>query len=161
MVELQRHAFTPRRAFHRVQERADPLDVVADVGNQSDIGDVGDFGIVGRPTLVANLEVEDSVFDLQIGEFRAHGWRRFDGDHMFHVQRKRQAEAACAGAHIDPGVAFECQAEQCVKRCVAAATRVGSERAGKRTVVVAAVRLFSDAFGLLSVGTDTLGPILR
>ena len=158
------HAQPVRGVLEGGQERPDGLDVVADMGDERDIGPKGRGTprISGRPASLDDANVLDRVVlgDLrQSLEHRARGIERDDRPAR-PVERasQRQREPAGAGADIEPRIAGSDEIQQHVQDGVVGPRRVGPEERGDRRVEVLPVGDLADPLHLLAVGADAAGP---
>jgi hypothetical protein len=81
------------------KERVDFLDVVADMGDQ---GNVGGRRRRHRPARRDDAHVREPVVGHPLPEHALHPLRRLDGDDLPSEQRQRKGVAAAAGADVKP-----------------------------------------------------------
>ena len=150
-VEEEGDGFAAGGAVDGVEEGGDGFDVVADVGDEDDVG-AGRDG--AGPALVEDLDVADFVADEVFLEELAHGLAGLDADHAADAAGDGKGEAAGAGAEVEPDVGGIGAAEQGVEDGIIGAVGVGAEAVGDGGVVVAGAWGFAEAFGLFAVGAD-------
>ena len=106
-VGEDRDAEAAGRRLHRVEERPDRLDVVADVGDERD---VGGRQRPAQPRSTGQRASTRRTFAIPcsrslLAERGEHPRRRLEGDHLADAQRQRQRVAAGAGPDVEPGLA--------------------------------------------------------
>ena len=148
-------ATTARGALERVDERADGLDVVADVGDEHDIAArrLGQW-----PAAEDRPDVADVVLGRDLVERGEHARRGVDGDDITHAPRDGQREASGPGTHVQPRLVGPGLGRQAVEHRVVVAQRIGPEEARDRGVEVGSVGHLAQAVDLLAVGDDASRP---
>lgn len=150
-VEEEGDGFAAGGAVDGVEEGGDGFDVVADMGDEDDVG--AGRGRMG-PALVEDLDVADFVADEVLLEELAHGLAGLDADHAADAAGDGEGEAAGARAEVEPDIGGIGAPEQGVEDGIIGAVGVGAEAVGDGRVVVAGAGGFAEALGLFTVGAD-------
>jgi len=157
-IDHHRHAQASRRGLHGVEEWADVLDVVAEVGHE---GDVAPGRGRHRPALGNNAYVRDAVLVHALRQHAPHALRWFDRDDLAGQQGQREGIAPPAGADVEPGLAGYDQRAQVVQGWLVGPVRIRTEAWRHGRVEVAGRHPLAHALGLLTVGQDPSGPGLE
>ena len=101
-------ALATGRLFHRLDEWADRLHVVADVGDERDVGreralERAEAG-GGRPPRLDDVDVVDRVLRHRLAEGPEHRCRWIEGDHPPDRSGERQRIPTRPGADVKPCV---------------------------------------------------------
>ena len=145
----------PGGRLHRVKERADLLDVVADVGDQ---GDVDGGRRRHRPARRDYADIREPVLGHPMPEHALHPFRRLDGDDLPREQRERKGVSAAAGADVEPRLSGPYQRAQQVERGFVRAAGVRPEVGCHGGIEVAGRAPFAEALGLLAVRAHPVAP---
>ncbi|MCC7107052.1 MAG: hypothetical protein IT307_18125 [Chloroflexi bacterium] len=154
-VEQHSDAEATRGVLHRVHERPDLLDVVADVGDEGDISPDVDWR---GPARLDDPHVVDTLGGHALTQHGQHALGDVQRDDLLRQQGDRQRVAPATGANVQPGVGRLDQGAQDVQRRLVLPPRVLAEPRRDRRIEVLLFRRLAVLADLLVVGTHAPRP---